>query len=304
MVLKLDRLRSFVVLAEERHFSRAAQRLHISQPSLSQQIRALEGELDVDLVVRGSRPTELTEAGRRLSRDARGLLAQARAVTERTRQAAQGKVSHLSLGFADDYRYGFLPRLLGDFSRGHPNVYLRSEVGMTGDLGEAVHDRNLDIAFITPPLVPDIRGLRERALPPVEFRAVLPCGHRLAGVGTISLAALRDERFVLPAMAHWTGFFRQLARLFDHAGFEPAVFHEINDPDLLCNVVAAGAGVGLATAGSMATQRDDLAFPRLVEPDAEVAQVVVWRSDDDSPLVADLLGMLDARVSRDTVGPG
>lgn len=300
MLLKLDRLRSFVVLGEERHFSRAAQRLNISQPSLSQQIRALEGELGVDLVVRGSRPTELTEAGRRLSRDARGLLTQANTVMDRARQAAQGKVSHLSIGFADDYRYGFLPRLLADFSVAHPSVYLRSRVGLTGDLGEAVLDRNLDLAFVTPPLVPEIRGLRERALAPVEFRAVLPRGHRLAGAGTISLAALRDERFVLPTMAHWTGFFRQLARLFDHAGFEPTVVQEINDPDLLCNVIAAGTGVGLATAGSMAMRRDDLAFPRLVEPDAAVAQVVVWRSDDDSPLVADLLAMVDARAADDT----
>ena len=112
MQMKLEQLRSFVVLAEERHFSRAARRLHKPQPSLSQQIRALEAELGVELVLHGSRPTELTEAGSRLARDGRGLLAQAGAVADRARQAARGNISHLAIGYADDYRYGFLPALV------------------------------------------------------------------------------------------------------------------------------------------------------------------------------------------------
>jgi len=293
--MKLEQLRAFVVLAEERHFSRAARRLHKSQPSLSQQIRALEAELRVELVLRGSRPTELTEAGSRLARDARGLLAQADAVAARARQAARGNISHLAIGYADDFRYGVLPALIARFADVNPGVRLRYHLDLTADLAEAVRDRSLDLAFVTPPLVPDVRGLREWPLPPAEFRAILPTRHVLAEKEEIFLASLRNERFVLPTTAHWTGFYRQLTRLFDEAGFEPTTVHEIDDSAMQCNIVAATGCVGVATAGSIPMRRSDLAFPRLMEPSAAVSQIVVRRADDDSPVVADFLRLLDVK---------
>ncbi len=290
--MKLEQLRSFVVLAEERHFSRAAQRLHKSQPSLSQQIRTLEAELGVDLVVHGSRPTELTEAGSRLARDSRGLLAQAGAVVDRARDVSRGNVSHLAMGYADDFRYGFLPALVARFAAENPNVRLRYRLGLTEDLAQAVRDNDLDLAFVTPPLVPDVPGLHEWSLPSLEFRAVLPRGHRLAEEPAILLASLRDEEFVLPARAHWTGFYRQLTRLFDQAGFEPVTVHETDDSAMQCNLVAATGCVGVATAGSVSVRRPDLAFPRLLGSSASVSQVVVQRTDHDSPVAHAFLQML------------
>ncbi|MFC8824492.1 LysR family transcriptional regulator [Streptomyces sp. NPDC057137] len=190
MDVDLRKLRYFVVVAEELHFGRAAERLHITQPVLSRQIRALEHELRAELFTRNKQSTELTAAGRQLLEDARPLLAGARALHLRVRRAARGEST---------FTVGFMPGItvtgaVRAFSAAHPELTVKVVRTSWADQVEAVHEGLLDVSFVRLPV--DRRGL---ALRPV-FReprvAVLPAHHRLAGKESIGIADLAAERLL------------------------------------------------------------------------------------------------------------
>ena len=201
MDLDLRKLRYFVAVAEELHFGRAAERLHIAQPVLSRQIKALEDELKVQLFSRDRRATALTPAGEQLLSDARPLLATAEATRRRLALAARG---------ADTFTIGFMPGLIvtgavRELSRRHPRLGV--EVVRTGwdDQIEVIHDGRADVGYVRLPF--DRRGLEVRDLFTEPRVAVLPAGHPLAGRSTLDLADLAGERLLQDpaAVPEWHG---------------------------------------------------------------------------------------------------
>jgi DNA-binding transcriptional LysR family regulator len=186
----LRKLRYFVAVAEQLHFGRAAEALHIAQPVLSRQIRALEEELKAQLFVRDKRATELTPAGRQLLADAGPLLASADALRRRVARAARGPGS---------FTIGFMPGLIVTevvraLASRHPQLTVN--VLRTGwdDQTEVIRDGRADVSYIRLPA--DQSGLQVRALLAEPRVAVLPVGHRLAGKDTISIADLADEHLL------------------------------------------------------------------------------------------------------------
>jgi DNA-binding transcriptional LysR family regulator len=186
----LRKLRYFVAVAEQLHFGRAAEALHIAQPVLSRQIKALEDELKVQLFVRDKRATELTPAGRQLLTDAGPLLASADALRRRVVRAARGPGS---------FTIGFMPGLIVTeavraLAGAHPQLTVN--VLRTGwdDQTEVIRDGRADVSYIRLPA--DQSGLQVRALLAEPRVAVLPAGHRLAGKDTISIADLADEHLL------------------------------------------------------------------------------------------------------------
>jgi DNA-binding transcriptional LysR family regulator len=196
----LRKLRYFVAVAEHLHFGRAAEELHIAQPVLSRQIRALEHELKLQLLVRDRRSTELTAAGEQLLTDARPLLAGAEAMRRRAVRAARG---------GDSFTVGFMPGLIvtgpvRELTRRHPDLAV--EVVRTGwhDQAEVIHDGRVDVGYVRLPV--DERGLALRPLLTEPRVAVLPVDHRLAGEDAVTLADLADERLLQDrtAVPEWT----------------------------------------------------------------------------------------------------
>jgi DNA-binding transcriptional LysR family regulator len=196
----LRKLRYFVAVAEHLHFGRAAEELHIAQPVLSRQIKALEHELKVQLLVRDRRSTELTAAGEQLLTDARPLLAGAEATRRRVVRAARG---------GDSFTVGFMPGLIvtgpvRELTRRHPDLAV--EVVRTGwhDQAEVIHDGRVDVGYVRLPV--DERGLALRPLLTEPRVAVLPVDHRLAGEDAVTLADLADERLLQDrtAVPEWT----------------------------------------------------------------------------------------------------
>jgi DNA-binding transcriptional LysR family regulator len=186
----LRKMRYFVAVAEELHFGRAAERLHITQPVLSRQIRALEQELRAQLFTRNKQNTELTAAGRQLLEDARPLLATAQALRRRVRQAADG---------ASAFTVGFMPGItvtgaVRAFSAAHPELSVQVVRTSWGDQVRGVHEGLLDVSFVRLPV--DHRGLELRPLFREPRVAVLPADHRLAGKESIVIADLAPERLL------------------------------------------------------------------------------------------------------------
>jgi DNA-binding transcriptional LysR family regulator len=188
--LDLRKIRYFVALAEELHFGRAAERLHIAQPVLSRQIKALEDELKVRLFSRDRRATALTPAGEQLLADARPLLAAAEATRRRLARAARG---------TDTFTIGFMPGLIvtgavRELSRRHPRLGV--EVVRTGwdDQTDVIHDGRVDVGYVRLPI--DRRGLEVRDLFAEPRVAVLPADHPRAGKGVLRIADLAGERLL------------------------------------------------------------------------------------------------------------
>ena len=186
----LRKLRYFVAVAEQLHFGRAAEVLHIAQPVLSRQIRALEDELKVQLFVRDKRATELTPAGRQLLADATPLLASADALRLRVARAAAGPGS---------FTIGFMPGLIVTeavraLARCHPQLTVHVLRTSWDDQAEVLHDGRADVSYIRLPV--DQSGLQIQALLAEPRVAVLPAGHRLAGKDTITIADLAGEHLL------------------------------------------------------------------------------------------------------------
>ncbi|MFJ9694164.1 LysR family transcriptional regulator [Kitasatospora sp. NPDC101183] len=186
----LRKLRYFVAVARELHFGRAAEGLHIAQPVLSRQIRALEGEFGAQLFRRDRRATELTDAGRQLLEDAPPLLAAAEALRRRvSRSAAQGP--RFVVGFMPGITVTAAVRAL---SLRHPELVVDVVRTSWVDQARVVLDGRVDVSFVRLPV--DLRGLRVRPLFEEPRVAVLPAGHRLAGAGSVSMGQLRGERLL------------------------------------------------------------------------------------------------------------
>jgi DNA-binding transcriptional LysR family regulator len=281
--MELRHLRYFVAVAEELHFGRAAERLHIAQPPLSQQIRRLEQELGVELFRRNRRRVELTDAGRLLLEQSRPLLAQADHTEKLLGRASAGEVGRLSIGFVGSASYEVLPAILHEFRNRFPEVELRLEEQTTGDQVDALNVGRIDVGLVRPPVADDSIELT----PLVEERliAALPEAHPLAERATVPVAALAQEPFVLPPR-RLTGLYEDVIGVCREAGFSPQVVQEAGEMQTIVSLVSAGIGVSLVPESVETFRRPRVAYRPLRGPNASLEIALARRRDDRSPLVA------------------
>jgi DNA-binding transcriptional LysR family regulator len=281
--MEIRHLRSFVVLAEERHFGRAAARLHIAQPALSQQLQRLEHELGVTLLDRSTRRVDLTEAGRLLQARAHRLLADVDRTTGDLEALATGVAGTVRLGFVGTATYDVLPQVARRVRAELPDLRLELHGELLGPaLLDAVLDSELDLAVLRPgPTVPD--GLVVRELRTEPLVAVLPSTHRHADAASVRLADLTGD----PLVTHPSGRLSTMQpRVLDacrRAGWEPELI-EVGETGTLVVFVAAGLGIGLVPASVRALRLDGVAYvPLAGEP--EVVPLALAHRPDPGPAV-------------------
>jgi len=274
----LRKLRYFVAVAERLHFGRAAEELHIAQPVLSRQIRALEQELKAELFVRDKRATELTPAGRQLLADAGPLLAGADALRRRVTRAAQGPEGCFTIGF--------MPGLIvTEAVRALTSLYPRLTVDVLrtnwDDQTAVLHDGRADVSYIRLPV--DQSGLQVRPLLTESRVAALPAGHRLAGKDTVTLADLADEHLLQDpaAVPEW----RDIATEMRDPDRPAAPFFRTVEEKL--EHVAAGRGIVLLPLSTAVFYtRPGVAYVNV--PDLAPNQVcLAWEAVRSSPLIQD-----------------
>lgn len=239
-------LRYFIAVAEERHFTRAAARLHLSQPPLSYAIRQLEQALGVVLLERTSRSVTLTDAGRVFYREALALLRQAEDVRTLVQRVDAGLRGRLRLGFVGSMQYRGLPELMGALRAALPDVeHVLLEMNSTTQI-EAVRRGELDIGLIHANPVPE--GLVCRDIVTEAFTVCLPDTHRLARRRRLDLAALAGEDFVLFARDASPSYYETVLSLCVAAGFVPPIRHEVRHWLGVAALVAQGLGVAIVPA--------------------------------------------------------
>lgn len=290
MDLDLRKLRYFVAVAEELNFGRAAESLHITQPVLSRQIKALEGELKAQLFRRDKRSTELTRAGRQLLADAGPLLASAAGVRRRVGRAARP---------ADSFTVGFMPGLLvtsavRELSRRHPETTV--EVLRTGwdDQVEVIHDGRVDIGYIRLPA--DRQGLSVVPLLTEPRVVMLPAGHPLAAKESLSIRDLAGDHLLQDpdAVPEW----RDLARREPPRTRPVPAMRTVEEK---LEYVAAGTGVVVLPL-STATfyRRPDVTTSRIDDiPDTQVC--LAWERTRRTALIREFAGIAQ-EFARSTVG--
>lgn len=239
--MELRQLRSLVALDEERHFTRAAQRLHIAQPALSQQIAKLEQELGVALVDRTTRRVTLTEAGELLLAHARRILSEETAARAELDELTGLRRGHLRIGASQAMGPVDLAAILTTFHGRHPAVELSVSEGLSVDLTVAVLADELDLAFVT--AVPDNENLERRQLASEPLVCIMAHEHRLAARPVIALSDLREDTFVMFAgSATIRGLVQTAAQA---SGFSPRVGFETSDITRIRALVSAGMGVAV-----------------------------------------------------------
>ncbi|SIS39267.1 LysR family transcriptional regulator [Insolitispirillum peregrinum] len=248
--MELRHLRYFVAVAEERNFTRAAGRLGIGQPPLSQQIRDLEREVGMALFHRVPHGAELTKAGEAFLPEARAALTAAERAKAAAIRAERGEVGRLALGFTGSASFNpLVSEAIRAFRTGWPDVELHLEEMHSDSLLEKLGRLELDAAFIRPGPESAWPDITLHALPDEAMLMALPVHHPLAAEQTsLPLAALAQERFVLFPRGVGLSLYDEIVRVCGQAGFEPLVGQEAPQMSSVVNLVAAGLGVSIVTA--------------------------------------------------------
>jgi DNA-binding transcriptional LysR family regulator len=283
--MELRHLRYFVAVAEELHFTRAALRLNIAQPPLSQQIRALEQELGVQLFARTRRSVALTDAGRALLERAREMLASAQALPQELQRVARGEVGLLRIGFSSTLPLTKVLRdVVADHRRSHPDVALNLREMHSQLQFDSLLRGELDVGLVrynegTP------EGIRLQLLRSDPLRLVVPAGHRFARRKAVSIAECRDEAFIgFPGDAG-TGTGPLLKRLAAQAGFEPRIAQEAREATTQIGLVAAGLGIAVLPAPLEAVRMAGVHYVALEGESALLVMSVATRSVEASERV-------------------
>ena len=279
--MDLRRIRYFVVLSEELHFGRAAARLGISQPPLSQQIRVLEAELGARLFARSNRRVELTQAGQVVLPEARALLAQAERTSAVALRAQRGEVGELRVGFTGSAAFsGAIPALILAYRRRTPGVYLRLRELTSQQQLAAMVEQQLDVAFVRSPERPQVPpALEATRLFEDTLLVALPPQHVLAARdGALPVSALADEEFVMYPRESGTGVYDQIVTLCRQAGFMPRVAQEAREAPTIVGLVAAGVGLALVPASLSSINIRGVVYRPLAERGARSAMWLVLRA--------------------------
>jgi len=289
--MELRHLRYFVAVAEEKHFTRAAERLGIGQPPLSQQIQQLERELGARLFRRLSRGVELTEVGAVFLVDARLTLEAAARAGANARRAARGELGALQIGFTVSASFHpFVPKVILRFRETHPEVTLTLREGNSSELLNGVRDGRLDLAIVRPP-ARFHDNLELEAMFNEDMLIVLSTSHRLSGHASLSLSEIADEDFVLYARQTGPGVFDAIVAACQQAGFSPHVTQEAPQMSSTINLVAAGLGVSIVPAAIRSFRAEGVRYIpiRGIAPRAPLS--LAYRRFEQAPAV---LRFLDA----------
>jgi DNA-binding transcriptional LysR family regulator len=298
--MELRHLRYFVAVAEELHFGRAAERLHIAQPPLSQQIRQLEAEVGVALFERTSRRVRLTEAGQVFLEEVRPLLDGVGRAAERARRAGRGEVGWLSVGFVASAGYGVLPDILRRFHERYPEVELSLIELHGGEQGAALRDGRIHVGFTRVPAAEE--GIVQEVVVEEPLLAALPSAHRLATRLAVRLDDLAGEPFIqFPAQSS-SGYAEYVLGVCRGAGFTPNVVQKTGELATAVSLVVAGIGVSLVPAPVQNLRREGVVY-RPVTTDGHnsptIGLTMMYRDADPSPVLPRFLA-----VTRETVGAG
>jgi DNA-binding transcriptional LysR family regulator len=288
--MELRHLRYFIAVAEELHFGRAAERLHMAQPPLSQQIQALERELGVRLFDRSKRQVALTAAGKAFLEAVYPVFTQVDRAVSLARQVDRGAIGRLRVGFVSSAAYNVLPEIIRRFHDAFPDVVLDLSETTTDVQQAQLMEGDIDLALFRLDLVPErppaADGFILETVVREPFIVAMPEAHPLAAASGVTLAHLASEPFIQFPRRLNPGLHDQITRLCESAGFTPRIAQEALLMQTIVSLVSAGLGIALVPASLENLHRAGVVYRPLLATDARSEMVAMWRQHDPSPVLA------------------
>lgn len=289
--MELRHLRYFMAVAETCHFSRAAERLHIAQPALSQAIRQLESELGTPLFERTTRQVSLTPAGEFFLAEARRIFDTVDSGVRGVKKIADGHLGLVRLGLTGTATFSHLPRIARAVKDGLPGIELEIHTDLLNPAQcDALRGGALDLGVLRPPAVGE--GIELRTLDTEPLVLALPERHPFAGQAVVPAPRLRGEDFIMYATPG-SGVNDAVMRVCRAAGFTPHRTHAAQSTAVLLALVAAGLGVAIVPAGVRSIPLAGVAFRDLLDA-GTIDLALAWRSEDSNPAVAAVVATIEA----------
>lgn len=276
--MEIRQLHYFLTVAEELNFSRAAERLHITQPPLSLQIQKLENELGVLLFRRTNRYVEITEAGEVFKEDVIKLLEQLDRAVEKVKRTHSGEVGKIRVGFVGSATYDILPLVLRDFRREYPDIEVTLIEMSTPRQQEGLIDGEIDIGFLRPPINREELFMMEVSKMPCVL--AVPKSHPLLEKKDLVLSDLKPFPFVMLSPKTWEGLYKEVQR-----SCEPIIQQEALEFQTVIGLVAAGLGIAVVPQSAANLHPQDVVFLDLDGQLPVVSMGIAWRKDDSSPII-------------------
>jgi DNA-binding transcriptional LysR family regulator len=293
--MELRHLRYFVAVAEELHFGKAATRLAIVQPSLSQQIRQLEDELGFPLFQRTKRSVELTEAGKVFLLAARSILSQVQEAKRAAQRAYRGEEGRLVVGYTSSSTYDLLPLMLRVYRERFPHIEVVLRELTTHEQVRALEGEYIQVGLLRLPINAPLLDIEIVRQEPIV--CVLPEEHPLAVRERIAVSLLAQEPFVLQSRHRGAGYYVELMKLCLTSGFSPNVIQEVTELHAIVGLVAAGIGVSLVPLSTQNIRSQGVVYRELEGTAPMTEMAVAWRRDAHSAIVQNFL-----TVARETQG--
>ena len=291
--MELRHLRYFVAVAEELHFGRAAIRLSIVQPSLSQQIRQLEDELGFPLLRRTKRFVELTDAGKVFLSAAQNILAQVQEAKRIAQRAYRGEEGRLVVGYISSSTYDLLPMMLRAYRERFPHVEVALRELTTQEQVRALEEDYIQVGLLRLPISAPMLNVKVVRQEPIV--CVLPEEHPLASRERIATPLLAQEPFVLQSRQRGGGYYVQLMKLCLASGFSPNVIQEVTEMHTIVSLVAAGMGVSLVPLSTRNIRSQGVVYRELEGTATLTEMAVAWQRDAHSAIVQNFV-----TVARET----
>lgn len=281
------RLECFVALAEELHFHRAAARCHISQPGLSQQLRQLERQLQVQLLFRSKRQVSLTHAGAIFLSEARKLLQAMEQSVALTRQIDQGLLGSIHIGATPSALFVALPEIVARFRASLPKVHVQISQMTMAEQEDALKAGRIHAGLVHPPLADE--NLACASLGAIPFDLVLSTENPLAERTRLTMADLADETFILFPRALGPRLYDQIIALSQESGFSPRKIIEVSPAQSIVAMAACGLGIGFVASRVQHYQRAFAAYRRLEGAAPQLTLGIAHLADRPPPLVTQFL---------------
>jgi DNA-binding transcriptional LysR family regulator len=294
-MLDLGQVRSFVVVASELNFSRAARRLNITQPPLSRQIKLLEQQLDVTLFERNSRRVVLTPAGLAFLAEAQKLLELGNAAVTLTRRAARGSAGSVKVAFVGATTYSFLPHFISQARALAPQIELELVQMETAEQLQSINAGEIDLGLSRP--LTGAHHLQSLCVAREAMMLAIPRAHPLAGKRRPTLDALNGEPFIMfSAAARY--LHDKLVRLMAENDITPRIVQSMTHSQAILSLVSAGIGLAIVPAGTQNACFDNVVFRTLDLREECIAELhAIWSPDNRNPLLPDIRDIVTVRQS-------
>jgi len=292
--IELRQLRYFVAVAEEMHVGRAAQRLNMTQPPLSQAIQGLEALLGANLFIRQKRGITLSAAGHALLPEARRLIRDCSALPDLVKSAALGEIGSLSLGFISTADYNLLPPVLREFRKLYPQVQLSLKEATSDVQLEALRLGQIDLGLMIPPLpdkLSEIMNYQPIMAEPLILAAPADADW-LGARKRLSLTACQGQPLIIFPRAIAPAFYDAILGCFQSVGITPEIGQEAIQMQTIIGLVSAGMGIALVPQSVSNLKRPGVVYRDLIETTPQIETGVAWRKDNHSPVLQAFITLL------------